>query len=73
MIEWIEVGDSAAVTAIAYDAEEEAIFVRFDGGGEWRYESCPPHIWAEFTEPGISKGRYIASVLRHHPNARHFD
>ena len=71
MINWIEVGDSARVAAVAYDAEQEIIYVRFTkGGAEWWYGSCPPHIWEQFNMPGVSKGRFIREELDNHPNGR---
>lgn len=72
MINWIDVTDSERVCAVAYDSDEETIYVRFRNSGvEWFYGSCPPHIWEQFTMPGISKGRYIHEVLDHHPHGRH--
>lgn len=70
-ISWVEVNDSERVSAVAYDAEQETIYVRFKKTGvEWWYGSCPPHIWEQFTLPGTSKGRYIKEVLDAHPNGR---
>ena len=66
MVEWIEVGDSTRVIAVAYDADSETIFVRFPNGREWGYEGCPPHVWEQFTAPGVSKGALIAQVLNYH-------
>ncbi|HEY8082990.1 MAG TPA: KTSC domain-containing protein [Solirubrobacterales bacterium] len=70
-IEWIEVGDSERIVAMAYDEESEVIYVRFPDGVEWLYEACPPPVWDEFTAEGQSKGRYIFSELNHKPNRRH--
>ncbi|HET9768528.1 MAG TPA: KTSC domain-containing protein [Thermoanaerobaculia bacterium] len=73
MINWLDVGDSQRVSAVAYDAEQEIIYVRFKvGGAEWWYGSCPPHIWEQFTAPGVSKGRFIKDVLDDHQKGRHF-
>lgn len=72
MIDWIDVTDSERVVAVAYDSDEETIYVRFKNSGvEWCYRSCPPQIWEQFTLPGVSKGRYIREVLDHHPHGRH--
>jgi len=72
MISWVDVPDSERVTAIAYDSEQETIYVRFKRDGvEWWYGSCPPHVWEQFTQPGVSKGRFIREVLDHHPNGRY--
>ena len=71
MINWIEVTDSTRVSAVAYDAEQEIIYVRFKNSGvEWQYANCPPHIWEQFMMPGISKGRFIHDELDNHPNGR---
>jgi KTSC domain len=71
-LEWIDVPDSARVSAIAYDEEAEVIYVRFTNGDlEWCYEECPPHVWDEFSNPSQSKGQYIHQVLNHKPHHRH--
>lgn len=70
MIDWIEINDSARVTAVAYDPQQEIIYTRFPNGVEWQYLACPPNIWADFMLPTTSKGRYISQVLDHHPNQR---
>ncbi|MDQ1500734.1 MAG: hypothetical protein QOF36_501 [Microbacteriaceae bacterium] len=70
--EWIPVTDSDRITAMAYDVEAEAIFVRFTKDEvEWCYEECPPHVWEEFSNPAQSKGQYIHQVLNHKTNHRH--
>lgn len=72
MINWIDIADSERVAAVAYDAEQEVIYVRFGRDGvEWWYSSCPQHIWEQFTMPGASKGRFIREVLDAHPKGRH--
>ena len=69
---WIDVSDSERVVAVAYDAEQETIYVRFKRDEvEWWYGSCPPHIWEQFTAPGVSKGRFIREVLDNHPKGRY--
>jgi len=71
MIDWIEVSDSSRVAAVAYDVEKETIYVRFHKDGvEWWYGNCPPHVWEQFTMPGVSKGRFIHEMLDNHPNGR---
>ena len=70
-IEWIEVGDSERIVAMAYDEDVETIYVRFTDGVEWLYEQCPPNVWQEFSAPGQSKGGYIFDTLNHKPNRRH--
>jgi hypothetical protein len=69
-IEWIEVGNSKRIVAMAYDEESEVIYVRFPSGVEWLYEACPPSVWTEFSEEGQSKGGFIHSDLNHKPNRR---
>lgn len=71
MIEWVEVSGSDRIVAEAYDAEAEAIYVRFPNGVEYWYAACPPHIWEAFTAPGQSRGGYIHEHLNHKPRGRH--
>jgi hypothetical protein len=71
MIEWIPVPGSTRITAEAYDAATETIYVRFPNGVEWRYAACPPQTWEAFTASGQSRGQYIHQVLNHKPNGRH--
>ncbi len=71
MINWIEVVDSERVSAVAYDSEQETIYVRFRSSGvEWWYGQCPPQVWEQFNMPGTSKGRFIHDELDAHPNGR---
>lgn len=70
-LNWIPVTDSTRVVAMAYDADSEAIYVRFPDGVEWCYQLCPPPVWAEFSAPGQSKGQYIDQELNHKPHGRH--
>lgn len=70
-INWVDVADSERVAAVAFDPEQETIYVRFKRDGtEWWYSSCPAHIWEQFTAPGVSKGRFINEELDSHPNGR---
>ena len=71
MIEWIPVTGSSRIVAEAYDPETETIYVRFPNGVEWQYSACPPQVWAEFTAPGQSRGKYISRVLDHKPHGRY--
>jgi len=72
MINWIDVTDPERVIAVAYDSEQETIYVRLKNDGvEWWYGSCPPHIWEQFTMPDVSKGRFIREVLDNHPHGRY--
>lgn len=67
MIDWIDVPDSDRVTAVAYDADQERILVRFKRDGtEWQYSGCPPMVWEEFIAPTTSKGQYIHNQLNRH-------
>lgn len=45
MLKWIDVPDSVRVTAVAYDADAEKIYVRFPNGVEWWYGSSPQESW----------------------------
>jgi hypothetical protein len=71
VVTWIPVDDSERVVAIAFDADGEAILVRFPNGVEWSYEACPRHLWEDFIAPGTSKGRFISEVLNHQPHHRY--
>ncbi|KAE8762515.1 KTSC domain-containing protein [Georgenia thermotolerans] len=71
MVEWISVSDSTRVVAVAYDAENETICVRFPNDVEWCYEACPPHVWEDFMAPGVSKGKFIHDVLNHQTHHRY--
>lgn len=50
--------ESTAIEAIGYDAEANALSVRFVSGGEYRYFDVPPQIAADF-EAAESKGRFF--------------
>ena len=71
MIDWTPVGGSTRIVAEAYDSETETIYVRFPDGVEWWYSACPQEVWAEFSAPAQSRGRYIHSVLNYKPNGPH--
>jgi hypothetical protein len=66
MPDWIPV-ESSTVSEVAYDSEFEQIYVRFKSGTEYQYDACPPHVWAEFTAPGQSPGKYLNEVLKDKP------
>lgn len=68
LIDWIPTPQSSRTEAIAYLIDEEAILARFTDGKEWRYDSCPAHVWEEFSDPATSKGGYIHQQLNHHTN-----
>jgi KTSC domain len=71
MIEWLPVTGSTRIVAEAYDQDSETIYVRFPDGVEWWYAACPPHVWAEFTSPGQSRGQYLHQVLNFKPKGRY--
>lgn len=70
MIEWNQVAGSTRIVAEAYLAETETIVVRFPDGVEYMYSACPPNVWAEFTAPGQSRGKFIDQVLNAKPRGR---
>ena len=70
MIDWTPVAGSSRIVAEAYDADAQRIYVRFPEGVEWWYGACSASVWAEFTAPGQSRGKYIHTVLDHKPNGR---
>lgn len=72
MLAWQPV-DSSWIVAEAYSAEEETIYVRFKDGTCWAYRACPPHVWAEFTAPGQSRGKYINEVLKQKPGGKYLE
>lgn len=69
MIEWISVLDSTRIVAMAYNEEQQTIYVRFPEGIEWWYGDCSQLHWEEFRF-APSKGRYIREELDHHPNGQ---
>lgn len=69
-LDWHPV-ESHRITHEAYDADAEAIYVRFHDGVEWCYRACPVAVWKAFTAPGQSRGKFIAAELDHKPNGRH--
>ena len=71
MIEWTPVTGSTRITAEAYDAAAETIYVRFPNGVEWWYAACPPNVWEAFTSTGQSRGQYIQQVLNFKQNGRY--
>ena len=70
MINWTPVVGSTRIVAEAYDAEGQRILVRFPDGVEWWYGACSALVWAEFTAPGQSRGKYISRVLDQKPKGR---
>lgn len=67
ILNWIPVAGSTRVEAIAYDADSETIYVRFNEGSEWWYGSCPQHVWHEFSSPNSSKPRSTDALGRAGP------
>jgi hypothetical protein len=66
---WMPVSNSTRVSAIAYDPAGERIMVRFlKDGTEWQYGECSQSVWDAFSATGVSKGRFIAAILDHHPH-----
>lgn len=70
MIEWIPVEGSTRIVAEAYLPETETILVRFPNGVEYQYSACPPNVWADFTAPGQSRGKFIDQVLDAKPRGK---
>jgi hypothetical protein len=68
-LNWIDF-DSSTVAQGAFDPETESIYVRFVNGGTYGYDECPPHLWAEFTAPEQSPGKYVHSVLKFKPTRK---
>ena len=68
-LEWIDF-DSSTVARGAYDPATEMIYVQFHEGATYVYDACPPHVWAEFTAPGQSAGKYLNETLKHKPYQR---
>lgn len=69
-LEWVPVEGSSRITAMAYDATTETIYVQFPNGKKWHYDGCPTPIWEEFRATP-SKGQYIAQILNHRPNGQY--
>jgi hypothetical protein len=70
VLEWTPVA-STRITAAAYDAEAEVIYVEFPNGRRWWYAACEKPTWDEFINPATSKGSYIHNVLDSHPNGQY--
>lgn len=68
MIDWQAIGGSNRIIAEAYLPDTETILVRFPDGKEHNYAACPSTVWEEFTAPGQSRGKYIATVLDAKPH-----
>lgn len=69
MTSWIPVSSSRA-SAIRYEPEVRAIFVRFPDSAVYQYDDCGPDVWARLTAPGVSIGKFISTVLDRHPYRR---
>jgi hypothetical protein len=68
-IEWRSI-DSQAISAEAYDAQTETIYLRFHNGAEWAYDACPQDVWEAFTALGQSRGQFLNRVLKDKPQRR---
>ena len=67
-LEWTDVA-SSNIGAIAYDEEEEYLYVRFLGTGEYIYYGVPERVYrGMLTAP--SKGRYFWRNVRGPNKAR---
>jgi hypothetical protein len=62
IVNWIAVNSTRA-EAVAYDAFEFVIYVRFHDGAVYRYEDCDSDVWEELIDPGVSVGRFISDEL----------
>lgn len=66
MLEWVEL-DSSFISAAAYDADAETIYLRFDDGAEWAYEYCSQEEFDQLTDPEQSAGKFFHQVLKERP------
>lgn len=69
MPDWIAISSSRA-TAIAYDEDQQVIYVRFADGAVYHYAECSQVVWDGLRASGVSIGRYITNVLDQHPYGR---
>lgn len=67
-IQWQSV-DSSNIEAVAYDAEEKQIFVRFKDGAEWVYDNCEQKLFDSFLNaPSI--GKFFHANIKTHSAER---
>ena len=62
-MEWIPVS-SQAITQLAYDSDQEVIFVEFVGVRQYLYGGCGAEVWDEFMRPETSKGGFVNGRLK---------
>jgi hypothetical protein len=58
---------STRITEYGYDVETAAVYVRFNEGKVWGYQSVPEWVWDDFVR-APSKGRFIREVLDRYAN-----
>lgn len=54
---------SAAITAVAYDAQSRALEVEYVSGRAYRYLDVPEDVFARLLEAG-SKGSFVNKMIR---------
>ena len=61
---WLSV-DSKMFTSVAYDAEKQILYLRFQSGDVYRYFEFPAADYQTFLR-AESKGRFFRSQIRDH-------
>lgn len=59
---WVDV-ESSTIKSIAYDSENNCLYVRFVSGAEYRYLNVPYSVYKKFEE-APSKGVYLNSAIK---------
>jgi hypothetical protein len=59
---WVDVS-STSVSRYAYDSETRELFLKFNGGGVYRYEGVPEDVYLGLTE-AKSKGSYAHHKIK---------
>jgi hypothetical protein len=63
-VDWVPL-ESKLLTAVAYAAETQILYLRFHSGDVYRYFDFPPNQYRDFLR-AESKGRFFLSEIRNH-------
>lgn len=61
-MDWVPL-ESKLLTAAAYAAEAQILYLRFHSGDAYRYFDFPPELYRDFLD-AESKGRFFLSQIR---------
>lgn len=62
-LDWIRTPDSSSIAAFAYEAEDQALYVRFQNGRTYRYAGVPSSLYEAFADAD-SKGSFFNSQVQ---------